>query len=349
MRSMDPSMDYERYPTLAPLSAAKTANLARCGCGSTDFQITLPDFAAVCKECGKRLGKPPSAPIPDVSPAAQQKMLPFSEFQIILFSTAWSNYTIMLRPDGTLRSDRPLPDPLREIADWTNMVAIAAGPRHIAGLRSDGTVTAAGLKAEVLDALRSWSGITAIAATANGVVGLRSDGSVCAVGIPAADSEQLHKWSGIHAVTAAGNRIAGVRQDGTVRAIGDRQDEVYGWERITAVAMDYNRTIALRSNGRIVSIGLSRREREAIADWKSITAITASRGTIAAVDSNKTIKVLLTDNLQGISYAACYEAQRWRGIKSVWVTRRYIAALRTDGFIHCTDPRIQRFIVENLD
>ena len=51
----DPSVDYLRYPTFAPI----TQNLVRCsGCGGKDFRFLLPGWDVVCGNCGLELELP---------------------------------------------------------------------------------------------------------------------------------------------------------------------------------------------------------------------------------------------------------------------------------------------------
>ena len=64
-KSYDPSVDYGKYPTLAPLPEELTGRFARCeSCGGADFRFLLPDWTAVCKKCGATLRLPMQKPAP---------------------------------------------------------------------------------------------------------------------------------------------------------------------------------------------------------------------------------------------------------------------------------------------
>jgi alpha-tubulin suppressor-like RCC1 family protein len=84
------------------------------------------------------------------------------------------------------------------VADWTDIVAIAAGDFHTVGLRSDGTVVLAGYTAELYgDEVSDWTDIFAIAAGAAHVTGLRADGTVVAAGYNEDGQCDVETWDGI--------------------------------------------------------------------------------------------------------------------------------------------------------
>ena len=92
MSHYDPSMDYGRYPTFAPLPEELLGQFARCEtCGGVDFRFRLPDWTAVCKRCGEPLRSAP----PVIQPQ-KHIGLPFQ------FATCGAA-DILLRNDGTLR------------------------------------------------------------------------------------------------------------------------------------------------------------------------------------------------------------------------------------------------------
>lgn len=348
MSTYDPSQDYLQYPTLAPLPEELTSYLAKCPvCGCQDFNIKLPRWTAVCIKCGGSMDNPSSDSTPDPISAEPTKQLPLCDFQIVTCysNSALSNSIIILRPDGTLRTEKNLLTNLRSIVDWTQLVAIAAGNAHIAGLRTDGTVISAGLHDREMRQLESWTNITSITATSKGILGLRSDGTVCSVGLHAKYVEQLQKWSNIVSIAASGNCIAGIRSDGTVRTIGQISNVVYSWENVIAIALTGTRIVGLHRNGTVSIAGFPAKTMQAVSKWKNITAIAAYGTTVAAIYRNRVIAV----NHDTIFPLTFPETEKWVDIQSITIHDNIITARRSDGFFYCTAPNVQRFIVENMD
>ena len=346
MSNYDLSTDYARYPTLSPLSEKTAATYAQCAaCGGADFRIQLPHHQIICKKCGTVYRM--SSPIPTERPSQATWPLPLSKFQIVSTTSVMPHITFILRPDGIVRSDVKLPRSLCAVAEWTQIVAISAGSNHIAGLHTDGTVTVAGLSKSVQANVQSWSNIISIATTTAGVLGLCEDGTVQAAGVVPAVLERLKKMTSVASISTQGDRIVCIRKDGTLRAIGNVPDEIYGWDQIIGVALETGSSniLGLRRSGRLVSFGCSKSQTELIRNCRDVRAIAASTRVSVALKNDGTIEII--SNTTGIG--AVLAAKKWRRIKSVWVCGGFITALRDDGFIHCTNPRIQRFIVEALE
>ena len=58
--------------------------------------------------------------------------------------SARGDLTLGLRSDGTVVAVGNNRSGQCEVGDWTDIVAVSAGPLHAVGLRSDGTVVSAG-------------------------------------------------------------------------------------------------------------------------------------------------------------------------------------------------------------
>lgn len=353
MHTYDPSQDYIRYPTLAPLPEGLTFSLAQCSkCGSQDFQIRLPGWTAVCKECGSVFSHSVHAEAAPQLAARKENALAFSAFQLITVSSRkWYSGPsyIVLRPDGTVRTDTNLNPSLHAVREWTQIMSVVTNSAFIAGLRTDGTLSAVGLSGDHYADVCSWTDIISIAATFNGLIALRSNGTVQAIGLRPEELVQLKKWTDIVSIAAGRNRIAGLRADGTVRALGN-WDEVYGWDRITAIATDGDCIAGLRENGTVITAGfLSRSAETIIGQWKKVKSVFVGSKAIAAVHENGQISVLKTSTESILTSKEIELAQTWTNIESVELSANCITARRADGFIHCTNSRIQRFIVESLD
>lgn len=111
-------------------------------------------------------------------------------------------------------------DEILPARDWTDIVQVAAGRLHVAGLKSDGTVVAVGRplnddgfvgETDVED----WTDIVYVAAGNRTTVGLKSDGTVIATG-SSAKPEETDKWENVVAVKEGANSIVGLRSDGKI-------------------------------------------------------------------------------------------------------------------------------------
>jgi hypothetical protein len=107
-------------------------------------------------------------------------------------------------------------------ADFTGLVAIAAGTWHNLGLKSDGTVVAMGYnysgQASVPAGL---SGVTAIAAGRTHSVALKGDGTVVTWGSNGSGQAEVPEGlSGVTAIAAGQHNTLAVKGDGTVVAWG---------------------------------------------------------------------------------------------------------------------------------
>ena len=235
----DPSRDYIRYPTFAPLPDSR----AQCKeCGGSVFEFLLPQWKPVCLQCGTEL------PLPGIPQQPVQSEQPESEFHDIDFRTAfeqaWAEFdlaftpntpdqqnvqekpdiqfcdgfchTAFLRPDGTVRAVGANFDGECDVEDWSGIQAIAAGLSHTVGLCTDGTVKAVGRNDSGQCNVQDWTGIRAIAAGDCCTVGLCMDGTVKAAGIGSHQCCQVQNWSNVIRIWAGKNYTAALTADGTV-------------------------------------------------------------------------------------------------------------------------------------
>lgn len=113
-----------------------------------------------------------------------------------------------------------------EIADWTDIVAISAGPTgSIAGLKSDGTVVVStsyyiNMATYISFDVSDWKDVIAISKSNTTLLGLKRDGTVVATGDNSQKQLEVSDWTDIVAV-AAGNWISiGLKADGTLVVAG---------------------------------------------------------------------------------------------------------------------------------
>ena len=97
--------------------------------------------------------------------------------------SAEDEHTVGLKSDGTVVATEYKGDYYHgqcEVSDWTDIVAVAAGPYHTVGLKSDGTVVAVGSSSYGKCKVSDWTDIVAVAAGKFHTVGLKKDGTVVA-------------------------------------------------------------------------------------------------------------------------------------------------------------------------
>ena len=137
----------------------------------------------------------------------------------------------------------------KNLYDWTNIIAIAAGgggsvgTGHTVGLRADGTVVAVGDNSYGQCNVSDWTDIVAIAAGDWHTVGLRSDGTVVSTrpnsNIYSAACD-VDDWNDIIAIAAGCGYTLGLHSDGTVVALGyndyGQRDVANTWGDIMVVS-----------------------------------------------------------------------------------------------------------------
>lgn len=343
-RPYDPSLDYARYPTLAPLPRP----VARCkGCGGSAFEFLLPQWKPLCKRCGQELALPGS-----IEGAA----VPSLDRTEIQFCSSY-DHTILLRSDGTVRgrihsfepyyldghlvSGPPKDCGQCEVQDWDGITAIAIGDCNSFGLRKDGTVLAVGRNDSGQCKVQDWSGITAIAAGVDHTVGLRKDGTVLAAGSNRYGQCNVQSWYGITAIAAGDNYTVGLRKDGTVVATGRNhygQCNVQSWSGITAIATGSYHTVGLRKDGTVAAIGRNDLRQCHSANWSGITAIVAQGTDTIGLRRDGTV----------ISAFSAFGYSDWTNITRI-MSGYHFTAMTADGAIVCEDPETQKWLRENLD
>lgn len=157
---------------------------------------------------------------------------------IVAISTGW-RHTVGLTADGIVYiTGYGSSSQLRQIedhrADWTDIIAIAAGggsasspgKGHTVGLRSDGTVVAVGDNTYGQCNVSGWKDIVAISAGDWHTVGLCSDGTVLSTGNYNGNTCSTEDWKDIVAISAGTGFTLGLKSDGTVMAVGyDKQNQ----------------------------------------------------------------------------------------------------------------------------
>lgn len=337
IRGYDPSVDYGKYPTLAPLPARSRSDLIRCEhCGGTDFLLLRPDGRAVCKQCGGAPEMPRS-----IDSVSKQRA---GGLQIL----STRNHTIILNKSGGIWAFpyESIVVPIC-VSSWPgDVVSLAASNELVVGLRRDGSLLFEGSDhAGQQHAVRHWSGITAVSAGAQHIVGLFADGTVRAAGENAAEQCNVQNWTDITAIAAGAFHTVGLRKDGTVCAIGNNnrnQCNVQDWTDIISIAAGHFHTVGLCKDGTVKVAGATDDKQYKVENWCSITAIAATSNGAVGLRTNGTVCYA------GEYLCGSYEIPGWTNISQISTTHNCIVAIQHDGTIVCTSQTMLKQINEAL-
>lgn len=361
--SIDPSVDYASYPTLAPLpdgTPSASAFVFCPVCGGIGFRLRRIDRAPVCMACeyilepeytpqeaGKTYQNPENTVHQD-EPRNSQTTVPSyipvtstahtAKFQIV----RGPDHTVILRPDGTVKAVGSNKNGQCNVHDWKSITAVATNQFYTIGLCKDGTVKAAGGNFLFRNKLNDWKNVTSIAAGDNFVVARCADGTVKSAGI------RLPVWSGISAVAAGGSHVAALCDDGSVRAVGSPAYacKVQDWSRIKAIALGGLHTVALCDDGTVKAIGYNKKSKReptprcTVDKWTRIAAIAAGENHTVALHEGGWV-FAVGDNSSG----QC-DVSEWNNVVAICAGETFTAALCADGTILCTDPAVHKLLDE---
>jgi len=280
-----------------------------------------------------------------------------SGLSIVKVDAGW-DYSIALCEDGTtlllgeLAGTSTLRDgDLRSIHDsgWLDgdIVDIAAGGWHIAGLKKDGTVVATGKNDDGRCDVSDWSDIVDISAGHWHTVGVKSDGTVVAVGSNSDAGEcEVSEWTDVVKVATGIRRTIGIKADGTLYAAGDFRisdgssnyydfkDNLLSLTDIVDVAIGDYHILCLKSDGTVVSIGPGRDGENVVWDWSGISQISASRYSHSiSAGLDKDGKLLVTSADLGYYKNAEPTIDKWSDIEQFAFGYEHMIALKKDGTV----------------
>ncbi len=146
-------------------------------------------------------------------------------------------FVVGLKQDGsvTVRLSSELQSWKPDLTLWTDIVSVAAGNYHFAGLKKDGSIVVANFTDAVTYDLAGWPRVTALAAGQTNTLGIRKDGTVLATGANNKGQCDVAAWQDIVAVAQGLYHSIGLKRDGTLVATGSNrsgQCEVSGWTHI---------------------------------------------------------------------------------------------------------------------
>ncbi len=210
---------------------------------------------------------------------------------------AASDQTLGVKSDGTVAVACSKHNRFN-VSQWQNIVAVACGNFHAAGLKSDGTVVATGSTIMGRCNVGHWQDIVAVACSNAHTVGVKSNGTVVATGFNEKGQSNVDQWQNIVAVACGPWHTVGLKSNGTVVATGDNRNgrcNVSQWQNIVAVACNNHHTVGLKSDGTVVATGDNSDGQCDVGHWQNIVAVACglnhtaglrSDGTVVAVGSN---------------------------------------------------------------
>ena len=167
---------------------------------------------------------------------------------------------------------------------WSDIIAIAAGDRHVVGLTKNNTVMAAGLNnsleyyTEEIDkgtihhkrktekkitgkykgggacATNQFANIIAVAAGSRHTVGLTKIGTVIACGRNEYKQCNTDEWRDIVMIAASDDYTLGIKADGTVVATGNYNPKIIQWKDLVTILPSGNVYLGIKTDETIVMI-----------------------------------------------------------------------------------------------
>ena len=228
-----------------------------------------------------------------------------------------------------------------DVADWTDIMDIAACDQAAIGVKTDGTVLVAGGGADAggaedaaggadassdgwLEEIASWTGITQAAVTDGIAVGLKEDGTVVSAAaagtVVSGTAAGFSEWTQIVSLAAGNGEIVGVRSDGTV--LSNRRTLSVSGAQSAAVGGDY--VAAVLSDGTVEVSGISGGAAN-VYSWKDIVQTAAGAEHTVGLKSDGTVVAA------GANENGQCEIGDWTDVAYIAAGDYYTIGVKTDG------------------
>lgn len=133
--------------------------------------------------------------------------------------------------------------------EWTDLVWIAMGDAHIAGLRADGTVVSAGEASEGRLDTGEWERVSKISAAGNYTAALTDGGVLTTAGM---ELKGALDGAAVKDISAAKDLLAVLFEDGTVRAYSpEGEEKQYPWTGIVRIFAGEGAVYAVNGRGEL--------------------------------------------------------------------------------------------------
>lgn len=215
--------------------------------------------------------------------------------------SAGPSHIVFLKEDGTLESEGNSDGGRRDLNDLKDIVFVAASDENTYAVTKDGRVIEKG-PGHFGGQIRSWKNIVSIACGRNHIAGLTRNGDVLFGGsiLSPAEYQISPNWKNMKQITACGDLTAGLGNDGKLKVMGlrgggDDRSLATMWTNISNVTADSSFIYGLTEEGNILIAGncpvfLERGRREAV-KWPLVVSIAGCRSGISAVTEDGNIFV----------------------------------------------------------
>ena len=207
--------------------------------------------------------------------------------------TAGPSHIVFLKENGTLESEGNADGGRRDLNDLKDIVFVAASDENTYAVTKDGRVIERG-PGHFGGQIRSWKNIVSIACGRNHIAGLTKRGDVLFGGsiLSPAEYQTSPNWKNMKQIVACGDLTVGLGKDGKLKVMGlhskgDDRSFATMWTDIICVAADSSFIYGLTEEGNILMAGncpvfLERGRREAV-KWPLVVSISGCRSGISAI------------------------------------------------------------------
>lgn len=181
----------------------------------------------------------------------------------------------------TLALTRPEGEDCAVLEGWENIIQLASGSDHLAGLDGEGHIHIGGYplsrQEEIAAAARQCRKATAIAAAAGYcTLALHEDGTVTFIGPEDDPRRAAEQWKNIAAIAAESSYAVGLTQEGRIllagsvsRVLDMGRSEAADWQEIVAIACSRSGIGAVALDGELHLAGSIPHRREILEVWNS--------------------------------------------------------------------------------
>ncbi len=192
-------------------------------------------------------------------------------------------FSAVLNDDGTVKTSGLISKYSKEISDWTNIIDIATGDKHIVAVDSNGRVYCTG-ESSACD-IDGTKNATKVFATANSSIALSKNGSLMYEGT-LIGSSSLKDHMNIKDIASSDNILVILNNDSTINVYSKSGSYIKAetWNEIVDVACGDDFVAGLDVYGKVkIEIENDEIEKE-VSEWSNIIAIAAGKDFLIGFD-----------------------------------------------------------------
>ncbi len=165
-----------------------------------------------------------------------------------------------------------------DVAQWSDIISVAAGDSFSLGLRSDGTLRYTGFSGSYALNVAHWTSLKQVSAGSLHTAAVTTAGSVLTMGSNSAGQCNTGIIAGVSKVECGSMHTVCLRSNGTVRSVGANffgETNTSGWSDIVSVAAGNGFTLGLKSDGTVLATGNNRFKQTDVSSWHNIIEVFA--------------------------------------------------------------------------